>query len=91
MKHYEITKHARHRFIQRCRLLLYPAELVSPSQTMIKLLNQGYSNINLQQSPFYRNKIGCDMIINGRFRFYLIGNTVLTVVLSKKGCTEWRY
>lgn len=86
-----ISKHCKDRFITRGRLLLRAIELERPYETIKWMISQGQPNIQLKNTPFYRNKIGCDMIINGRFKFYIKNNTVVTCVVTKVNeQLEWR-
>ncbi len=85
-----ITKHCLDRFISRGRWLLYPEEIRSPTSAVKSMLKCGYLNQRLRSVPFYRNKLGCDVIVNGRFKFYIRDNTVVTCIVAPKGCENWR-
>lgn len=84
-----ISFHAKKRFIERGRLYLHDHEKRNPKQAILSLIASGRRNMRLDQCPFYKNKIGASIYINGVFRFYVKGNTVVTCVVKKDN--EWRF
>jgi len=87
-----ITKHVKDRFRQRAKLFLHKHELADIESTMISFISSGRKSLSLSQCPFYRNKIGCDKIIYGRFHFYVKNDSVVTFVLqTKENKDQWRF
>ena len=62
-----VSHHARKRFLERGRLLLYPEELQRPVETIRRMVETGYINMRLEMSPFYKNKLGARQVRKGRY------------------------
>jgi len=77
-----VTPHAVKRFNQRAKLFLRPAERNDLKGTMLALIRNGRLNMLLETTPFYKNKLACSIVVNGRFKFYVKNNAVVTFVLG---------
>lgn len=87
-----VTKHARDRFLQRYSLFLTQKEIESPAAKIIQMIETGYKTIQLENCPFYKNKLGCSTVVNGKVTFYLKDNVVVTcVVKTGREIENWRH
>lgn len=86
-----VTNHAAERFVQRTRLLGKFEFASNPKRYISYFVENGVREPRLDLYPFYRNKMGVTHVVKyGNFKFYMVGNKVVTFVLEK-GEGNWRF
>lgn len=80
---YIITSHAMERFKQRTRLYYRHADKRSLKVLMEDTLRKSYREPKFDLYPFFLNRRGLSEVrVNGDFKFFIVGNRVVTFVVN---------
>jgi hypothetical protein len=87
-----VTKHCKVRAEQRLRLFLSKEELRNIERFIRKEFDISYLDHKLNNVPFYKTKVGCEVFVTNFVKFYCkVDKGTVYIMSCIKNRGQWRY